>query len=702
MRSLSTAFDQIKGGFGMIRKLLNHPSGWLIAAGIALALFIAVNAIVAPISGARLDLTEEKLHTLSDGTRNMLKKLKTPATLNFYFSKKLGSSAPAYGNYAKRVRDMLREMKLAADGKLVIRESDPVAFSETEDQAVEAGLQGAPFDQSGDQVYFGLQVKSSDTKSDEEGQVIPFFQMQRENFLEYDLARMIHAVDNPKKPVVAVYTGRPLFGDMQRMMAGMPTQAFRIVPELRKRFQVNHMFSLRDLPDEKPDVLMVIHPLALEPDEKYELDQYLLRGGKAIFIVDPFNETAAGTPAPQGRQLVFNSVVNVKDLLDRWGIEISDKVIAADRSIARMVNAGTASRILPVPFVTWLAVKGNLLSRTDPVTAELRILNFQSAGIIKVKENPAITVEPLITTSGDSQEIDTKTHKGKVNVESMAANFKPSGKKMILAARVSGTFKTLFPDGPPKPEDEKDEKADAKKKAPKKTEKPKSAEEIEKAKKEAAEKKKEEELKKAADAKQLAAHLKESKAPFNVLLVSDADLLEDHFWVQVRQFLGRSVLVPTSNNGDFIINAVDHFTGNSDLISLRSRGTTQRPFTKVDELRRDSEVKFRRVEQDLAKKLITTEKKLNELRNQQADKTKKPSEEKKNEIEAEIKTALSQLIDTRKELRNVRLKLNEDIDRLEVWVRFANIALIPILVGCFAVGLGVFRTRRRRRQLHEV
>jgi ABC-type uncharacterized transport system involved in gliding motility auxiliary subunit len=398
--------------------------------------------------------------------------------------------------------------------------------------------------------------------------------------------------------------------------------------------------------------------------------------------------------------------VNVKDLLERWGIEISDKVIAADRSIARMVNAGTASRILPVPFVTWLAVEGNLLSKSDPVTAELRLLNIQSAGIIKVKENPAITVEPLITTSGDSQEIDTKTHKGKVNVESMAANFKPSGKKMILAARVSGTFKTLYPDGPPKPEGEKDEKtedkkADAKKKAPQKAEKPKSAEEIKNAKKEAAEKKKEEELKKAREAKQLAAHLKESKAPFNVLLVSDADLLEDHFWVQVRQFLGRTVLVPTSNNGDFIINAVDHFTGNSDLISLRSRGTTQRPFTKVDELRRDSEVKFRRVEQDLAKKLVATEKKLGELRNQQADKTKKASEEKQKEVEAEIKKALNQLIGTRKELRNVRLKLNEDIDRLEIWVRFVNIALIPILVGCFAVGLGVFRTRRRRRQLHE-
>ena len=394
--------------------------------------------------------------------------------------------------------------------------------------------------------------------------------------------------------------------------------------------------------------------------------------------------------------------MNVKDLLERWGIEISDKVIAGDRSIARMVNAGTASSILPVPFVTWLAVEGNLLSRTDPVTAELRLLNIQSAGIIKVKENPAITVEPLITTSGDSQEIDTKTHKGKVNVESMAANFKPSGKKMILAARVSGTFKTLFPDGPPKLEGEKDEKVDVKKKAPQKTEKPKSAAEIKKAKKEAAEKKKEEERKKAAEAKKLAGHLKESKAPFNVLLVADADLLEDHFWVQVRQFLGRTVLVPTSNNGDFIINAVDHFTGNSDLISLRSRGTTQRPFTKVDELRRDSEVKFRRVEQDLAKKLLATEKKLGELRDQQADKTKKASKEKESEVETEIKKALNQLIGTRKELRNVRLKLNEDIDRLEIWVRFANIALVPILVGCFAVGLGVFRTRRRRRRLQEV
>jgi len=680
-----------------MRKLLNHPSSWLIAIGGALALFIIANAIVAPISSARLDLTEEKLHTLSDGTRNMLTKLKKPVTLNFYFSKKLGTSAPSFGSYAKRVRDMLREMELSAKGNIVISEKDPVAFSETEDQAVEAGLQGAPFDQSGDQVYFGLQAKSG-----EESQVIPFFQTQRENFLEYDLARMIHSVDNAKKPVVAVYTGRPLFGDMRRMMAGMPTQAFRIVPELRKRFQINHMFSMRDLPDENPDVLMVIHPLKLEPDEKYELDQYLLRGGKAIFIVDPFNETAAGTPAPQGRQLVFNSVVNVKDFLDRWGIEISDKVIAADRSIARMVNAGTASQILPVPFVTWLAIEGNLMSRDDPVTSELRRLNIQSAGIIKVKKTDGIKVEPIIRTTGDSQEIETKTHKGRINVEEMAANFKPSGKPMILAARVSGTFKTLFPDGPPKPEEEKADDKDAKKdKKAEADDKPKTAEEVEKAAKEAAEKKKEAEEKKAMDAKRMAEHLKESKAPFNILLVSDADMLEDHFWVQVRQFLGQNVLVPTSNNGDFIINAVDHFTGNADLISLRSRGTTQRPFTKVEELRRESEVKYRKVEQNLALKLKETEKKLGALRDKQSDKSKKVADDKKKEIEAEIKTALDELLDTRKELRNVRLRLNEDIDRLELWVRFANIGLMPILIGCFAVGLGVFRTRRRRTRAEE-
>ena len=620
----------------------------------------------------------------------MLSKLKKPVTLNFYFSRKLGTSAPSFGSYAKRVRDMLREMELSAQGKIIINEEDPVAFSETEDQAVEAGLQGAPFDQSGDQVYFGLQAQSG-----EESQVIPFFQTQRENFLEYDLARMIHSVDNAKKPVVAVYTGRPLFGDMRRMMAGMPTQAFRIVPELRKRFQINHMFSMRDLPDEKPDVLMVVHPLKLEQDEKYELDQYLLRGGKAILIVDPFNETAAGTPAPQGRQHVFNSVVNVKDFLDRWGIEISDKVIAADRSIARMVNAGTASQILPVPFVTWLGVEGNLMSRDDPVTSELRRLNIQSAGIIKINKTDNIKVEPIIQTTSDSQEIEAKTHKGRINVEQMAAKFKPSGKPMILAARVSGTYNTLFPDGPPKPDDIKaDEKDTQKDEKPKAEVKPKTVEEIRKAAKEAAEEK-------AANAKRMESHLNVSKAPFNILLISDADMLEDHFWVQVRQFLGQNVLVPTSNNGDFIINAVDHFTGNSDLISLRSRGTTQRPFTKVEELRQDSEIKYRKVEQSLALKLKETEKKLSTLRDKQSDKSKKLASDKKEEIEAEIRAALDELLNTRKELRNVRLKLNEDIEQLELWVRFANIGLMPILVGCFALGLGVFRTRRRRVRAQE-
>ena len=674
----------------MLRKVFKHQHGWILSGGSVLVLFALVNFLAAPISGTRLDLTEERLHTLSDGTRNMLGDLENKVTLNFYFSKELSSAAPAFGNYAKRVRDMLNEMKLAGGGKIVIKEQDPIAFSEIEDEAVEAGLQGAPLDQSGDQAYFGLQVKSG-----EESSVIPFFQSQRENFLEYDLARMIHAVSSSKKKIIAVYTGRPLFGDMRRMMAGLPTEAYRIVPELRKRFEVNHMFSLRDLPFEKPDVLIVIHPLKLETDEKYELDQFLLRGGKAIFILDPFNETAAGISMPQGQKPLLNSVANVQKFLDRWGISISDKFIAADRSIARMVNAGTATRILPAPFVTWLAVPASLMSRNDPVTSELRLLNLQSAGIINVTKTPGIKVEPLIRTTKDSQEVDVKTHKGRVDVESMAANFKPSGKEFILAARISGEFASTFPDGPPKiVEDEvkKDKSGDVSKQLP--TEKdPNRAAEI------AAEKKAEEEKKQRDHEKKIASHLKTSKKPFNILLVSDADFLENHFWVQVRQFLGQNVLVPTSNNADFVINAVDHFTGNADLISLRSRGTTRRPFAKVNEIRREAEIKYRKAEQNLASKLKMTEKKLGELRDKQEEKTQADNADRKKTIEKEIKQALNELIVTRQELRSVRLKLNEDINRLETWIRFANIAFMPILVGTFAVGLGIYRIRRRRKNM---
>ena len=669
----------------MFRKIFNHQYGWIATGSLALGLFVVINFSVAPISGTRLDLTEERLHTLSSGTIKMLGKLENEVVLNFYFSKELSSAAPAFGNYAKRVRDMLNEFRLHGSGKIIFKEKDPVAFSEIEDEAVEAGLQGAPLDQSGDQAYFGLQVQAG-----EESLVIPFFQTQREKFLEYDLARMIHSVANPKKKIIAVYTGRPLFGDMRRMMAGLPTEAYRIIPELRKRFEVNQLFSLRDLPSEKPEVLLVIHPLGLEVEEKYELDQYMLKGGKAIFIIDPLNETAAGTSMPQGQKPVLNSVVSVREFLDRWGVSISDKVIAADRSIARMVNAGTATRILPAPFVTWLAIPSRLMSRIDPVTSELRLLNIQSAGVIKISKTPGISVEPLIRTTKNSQEIDVKTHEGRIDVEGLAANFKPSGKEFILAARITGKFKSVFPDGPPETVKNEDKKGKTKesKKNPAKAETP------EEAKKGAAEEK----LQQARE-RRISNHLESSKKPFNVLLISDADFLENHFWVQVRQFLGQNVLMPTSNNADFVINAVDHFTGNSDLISLRSRGTTQRPFSKVDEIRRAAEIKYRKVEQRLAGKLKETEKKLGELRDKQDEKTKSEDAVKGKNIEIEIKEALNTLIVTRKELRNVRLKLNEDIDKLETLIRFANIAFVPVLVGIFAVGLGIYRTRRRQKTL---
>ena len=759
----------------MFRWIMDRQGGWAILAVAALLFFIAVNVGAGRIAGMRADLTQDKLFTLSPGTVNILKGQANTLALTLYYSEQLGTTAPVYGNYAARVKDMLREFESASAGKLELTIKDPKPFSETEDEAVELGMQGIPLDDTGAKVYFGLSAAAGVNKS-----AVPFLQIERENFLEYDIASMIRRMDSGGKSVLAVFSARPLFGDFQLQMSGLPSRPYAVVEQLQDQFDLRQIWAMEDIWKEKPDILMIVHPGQFEDEDYYHLDQYLLRGGKAMIFLDPYNESAA---ARQGGGFPERIASELKRLLDHWGVEMVEKRVVADRQFARMVNAGDSNRVIPAPFLTWMGVKRVGFSTEDAVTSNINLLNLQSAGILRGNRKDGLSFEPLVTSTQDSQEVDVELLQGpRPKILTILEGFEPSGKALVVAARVNGRTKTMFPDGPPpeepeepeekgKPaESESGEKSDAEKpdqkseraqdgavtadgedqkpdgtndktapavksdraervlaQAPAAEEpagKPAGAEGAkpeEKAAEPAAQSetggkppaetpanasdgaKPDETAKEGAKPEEeevkAPPHIAESTAPMNVILVADADMLEDRAWVQTREFFGQQVRLPFANNADFVVNAIENLAGGDDLISLRSRGTAQRPFTKIEELRLAADKQFRAEERELQKKLEEAEKKLAELEERKKQGGSEAAVDKA--VEATADKFTQELLETRKELRRVQLALREDIESLESWLRFINIALIPILVGVAAMILSAMRYRRRRRTVRE-
>jgi ABC-type uncharacterized transport system involved in gliding motility auxiliary subunit len=637
----------------------------------AVGLFVALNLGASALTGVRVDLTQDKLFTLSEGTRNILKSLNRPVTLKLYYSRQLGEAAPPFGLHAIRVRDILKEFASVSAGNLTIVEQDPEPFSEIEDTAVEAGLQGIPLDESGEKVYFGMIGEAGDAKG-----IIPMFQIDRDRFLEYDLARMVSKLQNPDTARIGVWTSAPMFGDMTARMRGAQTEPWAVIRQMQGNFAVRQLVLPEQL-GEDVDLLILAHAAHLNDQELYAIDQYLMRGGRAVIFVDPYNEGAAS------RRFTVGAVPessNLKKLFEAWGVSVTENKLAADMSLARLVNAGSEQQIVPAPYVTWLQLGADSISNTDLVTSNLNRLNLASAGAISLKDGAQLKGEPLLWTTTNSQLVDVKNISGqRPDIRGMVERFKASGEKQVLAMRLTGSVKSAFPEGPPKdrkPEKKEEPASDSGNSTNKKASQGKIEEEKVKPK----------------------SHVAESQEPLNLIVVADTDMLSNVFWVQMRQFYGRRFTTPVANNGDFVLNAVENLSGSSDLIGLRSRGSAHRPFTKIEEMQEAAQEQFKSEEQRLMRQLEETEKKLLTLQGgpqpgEGADAAKTLTEEQK----AEVRKFTDELLVTRKALRQVRHDLRKDIDSLRNRLSFLNIALVPFLVTIAAAGLGAARVRRRKR-----
>ena len=645
----------------------------LVGLALAVALFFALNIFAdAAFKGISLDLTEGGLYTLSSGTRELLAHLKEPVTLRFYFSQRLADSVPSYGNYAARVRELLERYASLSDNKIRLEFYNPEPFSDAEDRAVAFGLQGVPLGGAGDQVYFGL----AGTNSTDDEEIIPFFQVDRERFLEYDVTKLVAGLANPKKKVIGLVSSLPMGGSFGNPMMGQGSvQPWVIMTEMRQQFTVRELGENPDKIDKDIDVLMIVHPKALSAKAQFAVDQYVLGGGHALVFVDPNAESDTG-PSPM--MMTGASSSDLKRLFAAWGLELVPDKVAGDRELATRVQAPVSGRTQTIDYIAWLSLGEDNLNRDDVVTADLSNLLMATPGILEKKKGASTTFAPLVWTDADATEIAADKLRLFPDFLALLADYKPVGHPLTLAARIQGMVKTAFPDGPPaagKGEAKTGEEGGASEGA--KTEEKKDPD------------------KPPAEAPKPASWLKELVKPINVIVVADTDMLTDRFWVRTQEFFGQQIVEPTEGNGSFVIDALDNLAGSDALIGLRSRGLSARPFDLVQRLRAQADARYLAQAQELQNRLKDAEKKLASL--------EKEGEAGSHQIlsaaqQQEIDKFRTETLRTRKSLREVQHALRVDIERLDEVLKFVNIALIPILIGIAAIVVALVRAARRRRR----
>ncbi|EDN68808.1 conserved hypothetical protein, secreted [Beggiatoa sp. PS] len=623
----------------------------------AIALFLAVNILSdSALKSARLDLTENQLYTLSEGTKNILNTLEEPITLRFFLSQKEATSLPGISSYTVRVKELLEEYQRIAGDKLNLRTIDPEPFSEEEDQAEGYGLQGIPLDDSNTTFYFGL--AGSNSTDDEE--TIPFFTPNREEFLEHDLTKMVYQLANPKQKVVGILSTLPIQGDVSTspFRAQNAAKPWMVVEQLSQSFKVQTVDTDVDKIADDIDVLMIVYPKDLTDKTFYAIDQFVLKGGRVIVFADPYSEVYQPPQNPQNPLAALQAPRNseMSKLFDAWGFEIANNKVVGNLKTAQRVQVRKGNRASVVTYPVWMDLDGSqYFNKEDIITGKLGNIVLATAGTIVEKGDIDTEIVPLIQSGEKSMQIETTKLGFLSEPENLVREFKPEG-QFTIAARITGKVKTAFPDGKPK-----DEEADA-----------------------------EDESSEVDDS----THLTESAEPINIIVVADTDMLEDKFWVQVQNLFGQRLAVPHAANATFVTNALDNLSGSNDLISVRNRGTFARPFTLVEDIQRDAEQKFREKEKELQASLQETDQKIRELQRQKAGEGNKLM--LNIEQQKEIEQFRAEKIKIRKELRNVQHELHKNIASLETQMKFINIGLMPLLIGLGGIGLGVLGRRRRK------
>lgn len=635
------------------------------ALAVILVLFVLVNLIAnLTLSGVKVDLTERHLFTLAKGTRATLAKLDEPVTFRLFYSVGLANRYPAVRSFGSRITDLLESFRQASGGKLRVEIVDPAPFSEAEDEAVAAGVRGSDTG-GGERFYLGL-VGSGPLGA---RQVIPAITGDREPLLEYDLAKLVVTLTAERKPKLGIISSLPMAtgpgGPI--MLAQGRSRPYAIYSQLRGSFDVA---MLDDKFTEIPadiDVLMIADPNPMTAQQLYAVDQFVMAGKRAMVLVDPFAELASQMDPTTGEPAQFGAVESdLEPLLSRWGIKLEPGKIAADQDFATRINMPGGGNRDPLSYVVWLQLPKEGMNRDDAITGGLDEVLIASAGVLQPVEGRTTTIEPLIQTSTNAALLPVDVVRDARDPRSLITGFVSGGKKLTLAARITGPVASAFPDGPPKPDPQ----------AP------------------------------AAAAGTSAATepgygatarppLAQSASPINIVVFADCDVMDERLWADVQDMGGQQVIRARADNGNLLLNTAENLAGADSLVDVRSRGEVGRPFLVIEDLQRAAEAKFLARQDALESQLNETEARLNTL---SAGGTGANGAVVDAQSRAAIAEAQAQISATRKELRDVQRNLRQDIDDLERLLRMVNIALVPIAVAIAALIVAAWRRHRRTRR----
>jgi len=602
---------------------------------------IVVNILVS-YATVRWDVTEDNAYSLSKGTQRIIATLSDPITIKFFYSRSNPDIPANIKVYARHVEDLLIEYRNRAKGKIEVELIDPKPDSDEEEWAQKYGVQ--PMRTAGGAIYCGLIFLCLDRED-----VIPWLDPAKEQTLEYDLTSILHGIQIEDRMVVGVISSLPIFGTKGRAMPGQPpAEEWLLITEMKKVYDVREIDLSVQTIDPAVDLLMVVYPKNLSPQLEYGIDQYVLSGGNAIIFVDPL---CISDREPGQQQFMRSSGASLNKVFTAWGISMNSAKAVADfgqPTRVRTGNGGTEDNPLMI------SARGDSFNRKDVVTAGLEGMLFPVAGAIEHLKDATHEFEPLVTSSTNASL--TEAFHAFLGVEAVKKGFVPAGKPFNVAVRVRGKFKTAFPDGFPKGEGHETSSAAAPPAGP---------------------------------------QLKESQKASTLIVVSDADMLADQFYVQRANFFGLPISEVFNDNLNFFANAAEILTGSDDLIGLRSRGKLERPFTAVLELKQKAQERWLSKEKELVQRIEETNQKLRRLE-QEKDRSQKMILSP--EQEAEIARFKEERQKINRELKEVRKNLRADIESLGATLKGINIFLMPLLVSVVGVVFAIYKHRKIRKK----
>ena len=641
---------------------------------VAVALLVSVGLISA-LPSIRIDLTEDDLFSLADGTRNIVSGLEEPIELLFFYSESATEDQPQIRSYGTRVQELLREIVIASGGNLVLSIVDPEPFSEEEDLATQYGVQPVPVTQGGQGIYFGLVAVELDNEKAPAlrvSETMPLIRPDQEQFLEYEFMQLVTRVANPDLKVVGLLTTLDIDGGFDPM-TGQATQQWMITDYIRQLYDLRRIETDTEIIEEDVDILMIVHPEGLSEQTLYAIDQHVMRGGETFVFLDPTADSMVSR-SERGSMIPAGMRSDLPGLLEAWGVDYASDKVLTDNTLALRVQMGQGSR--PVAHIGMIGANRTALAGDDIITRRLENLNLSSVGALAPRDGATTRFEPLIQSSSDAMLMNASLLEDVLDPSVLFDEFVSANERYTIAARVSGVISSAFPEGRPVSQDAAADTSEEEIEADDDNDSGEAR--IEKA---------------SSDSDTIEAHLSQTSGETNILLFADTDVLTDRLWVQVAQFMGQRIPQPYANNGDFVINALDNLSGGADLVSIRSRGRYSRPFERVVKLQREADDRLRTEEAALLERLAETEEQLAALN---TDEGGQLLGQLTPEIQTEIDRFNAELLDTRRSLRDVQFQLTADIEALGSNLKWFNTAAIPMLLTVIALFMSLTRARRRR------